>query len=123
MPVRWDFQGELLTITVAGHYTLSEMKQAVAEALASWGQPAVPAILFDGRSSLAYLSPDEVRDRADWMVALPAERCALVVAPLPYRRRLIDIGLAHLGPAGAGLGIFTELEAAQRWVLGRDGAP
>ena len=120
MPVTWAFQDEVLTVSVIGDYTFAEMRQAVADALAALGRAAVPAILFDGRSSLAVMSPDEIRARADWMASLLATqltaRCALLIGPSPYRRRLVDAGLTHLGLAGAGLTVFTDLEEARRWL-------
>ncbi len=123
MPVAWEFRDQLLVVTLIGDYDFDAPKRAVLEASAAPAFHSGTMLVVDARLSTARRSSDDFRERAAWMASLQergfAERFALVINSQTHQFGMARMAAAHVEMRGLQLGIFTELESASQWLLGR----
>lgn len=123
MPVAWEFRDQLLAVMLIGDYDFHAPKRAVLEAIADPAFKPGTMLLVDARLSTARRSSDDFRERAVWMASLKergfAERFALVINSQTHQFGMARMAAAHVEMRGLQLGIFSDLESASQWLLGR----
>ena len=123
MPVAWEFRDQLLVVTLIGDYDFEAPKRAVLEAVVDPAFQVGTMLVVDARLSTARRSSDDFRERAVWMASLKdrgfTERFALVINSQPHQFGMARMAAVHIEMRGMQLGIFTEVESASQWLLGR----
>ena len=119
MPVVWEVQQSVIIVSTNGHYRGSELLAAIDEATRR--TPGLP-LLFDSRAALGYLTPQEIGRRTQWIAGAHRQglisRCAVLVPPNPYRVQVADLSAAELRKLGVETLVFTDGDAALRWLKG-----
>jgi hypothetical protein len=120
MPVSWAVHGGIVFVTLIGEYTFDEIRAAMVEAYTDPDAPARAPLLIDGRSSLVYLSPQEIQLRSEWYRDLlergVTARCAMVVGESEYRQQIVAQGMAPLQEAGLPVRSFAQFADAVVWL-------
>jgi hypothetical protein len=120
MPVTWTLDHAVVVIAVIGGYTTAEMTGAIEAALRDPRVGPGTPVLFDARSSLVYLSPDEIQWRTEWFAAV--HRAGMLgrwafLSTDPYRARIVARGVEGMQRRGIAVAAFTDREAAMRWLM------
>jgi hypothetical protein len=116
--VAYSFDGGLLVVTLSGHYTLEEMRAALAAAI---GDPAFvrgARLLADARASQVVPAPGEMGGRLSLLLTLRphiGRECAVVVGDVAQLRPSHTLaGLAR--NYGFNLRAFTDYDRARAWL-------
>ena len=118
MPVIWEVRSGVLVITGIGSYTVEEFHTVLSEVAASPTVRAGMSVLLDARSSLGYFDAGEVVDRGRRLAKLRLSRHALLTRPHQFRERLLGLLGEGLAESGRDVRMFTDADAAWRWVTG-----
>jgi hypothetical protein len=120
MPVLWAVRNGIVFASLMGDYAFDEIQTAITHAYADPGTPARAPLLIDGRSSLVYLSPEEIQLRTEWYQDLfqrgVTARCAMVVGESEYRQQIVAQGMAPLQEAGLPVRSFAQFADAVVWL-------
>jgi hypothetical protein len=120
MPVLWAVRNGIVFVTLMGDYAFDEIRAATAHAYADARTPARAPLLIDGRSSLVYLSPEEIQIRSEWYRDLLQRRitarCAMIVGESEYRQQIVAQGMAPLQEAGLTVRSFAQFADALAWL-------
>jgi hypothetical protein len=116
MPVIWEVRSNVLIIAGIGAYTVEQFHAALADVAVSPMVRAGMPVLLDARSSLGYFDPREVVDRGRRLAQLGFSRYALLARPDPFRERLLELLREGIVKGGREALVFTDAEAAWRWV-------
>jgi hypothetical protein len=122
MPVRWDFRGAVLTLSISGVVTNREIEQAIDAALASAPSRSGLRLLWDARATEGPLSSDDLAWRIEAVASL-GERGVLCRAALLARIEQ-RASLAIWGKEGPKalraleFGLFTDETEAGAWLAG-----
>lgn len=120
MPVLWAVHDGIVFVTLIGEYSFHEIRAAIADAYTDPRAPMGAPLLIDGRSSLVYLSPQEIQLRSEWYRDLfergVTARCAMVVGESEYRQQVVAQGMAPLQEAGLPVRSFAQFADALAWL-------
>ena len=95
MPVAWEVRQSVIVVSTNGHYRGSELLNSIEEATRR--TPGLP-LLFDSRSALGYLTPQEIGRRTQW---IGAHRQGLI-SRLRRARAGRSVSRSGCGPFGSG---------------------
>jgi hypothetical protein len=126
MPVNWELRNRVLVVSLEGAYEYHEPVHAINQAMQDPGFLPGTMLLIDARLTTTRRSSEEFRERAIWMASLQAKglasRCALVIPMQTHQYGLARMAATHVEMQGMQLEIFTDLEEASQWLLGRASA-
>jgi hypothetical protein len=126
VPVTYAFRDGVLVIAAIGGYLTAELISAIRAAIADPRFSPAMSILLDGRSSLSYLSAEEVEARATWFATVRRDeglfpRVAFVIPPDPsYRARITSLAVTALEKQGTTTRTFNDVDEALTWLRGSD---
>jgi hypothetical protein len=127
MPVTWQVSDGVLIVAAIGGYLTSELQDAFHEAMQDPRVGAEAPVLIDARSSLTYLSPQEIQSRIEWFAALRRRGAfsdlAFLVPASPYRVRIQEMAAAEFRRIGIETPTFTDRDEALRWLRSRASPP
>ena len=117
MPVVWEIRGDVLVLRYVGNPTPEERHRALDEVMADPAFRPGLSILFDTRSSIYTVSPEELAKRVEWAVGLTAHgfrpRYAVVSPPGPDG--IVKTGIAMVA-GRVEIGRFAGMEDALAWL-------
>jgi hypothetical protein len=120
MPVTWSVRDGVLIVAAVGDYPSSELTGALQSAMQDPQLGPRTPVLLDARSSVTYLSPDEIHRRIAWLGSLHHDGLfpfiAFVAAADRYRARIVGLGVAALRQLGIEVKVFTEWDAGFAWL-------
>jgi hypothetical protein len=120
MPVTWQINDGVLIVAAVGGYLTSELQGAVHEAVHDSRLGPETPVLLDARSSLTYLSPQEIQARIEWFATLRRSGAfpyiAFLVPASAYRARIQEMAAAAFRRIGIETQTFTDQEEALRWL-------
>ena len=122
MAVGYEFDGDVIVLSMTGTYTASELKTTILDALDDERLPAQAVMLFDltESGSLQERTADEVRDMARFLVSHGkrfGNRLA-IIAPSDLGFGLMRLGAVTAQSGGVETEVFRDTDAARQW-LGR----
>ena len=120
MPVSHSFEGQYVVLSMRGHYSTQELRDAVEAALTDPQRTPLTALLFDLRESLSL----EGRTAADVakMARFLGERGAMygnrlaMVAPTDLAYGLMRMGAVLAENGGVESAVFRDIASAVEWL-------
>jgi hypothetical protein len=120
MPVTWEIRDRVLIVNLVGNYAFDEPVQAVDEGLLDPQFRLGTSLLIDARLAHAHRTSEDMHRRAEWVASLQSRgissRCAIVIRPQPNQFGVARMATTHHEMAGLEMDIFTDFEAAFRWL-------
>jgi hypothetical protein len=127
MPVTWSLDGDLVQLTLEGHYQPTDIIDAFLSALADRRCPPEVSLLLDTTrsQSLDIRSPREIRHVAEYLGPYRKRirgRCAVVVST-DLHFGLSRMGSAYSESVGVDAGVFRSKTRALDWLRQREERP